>query len=126
MPSSFTVGSAPGALPVVGHSWVLLRRPMEFLQSLSSYGDLVTIQLGSREAYVPCHPELLQRVLTDDRTFDKGGPLADKAREVLRHGLANCPYKEHRRLRRLIQPAFHTGRLEQYGTVIEQEITSLA
>jgi pentalenene oxygenase len=87
MPTTFTAGRAPGALPLVGHAVPLMRRPLVFLASLAEYGDLVEIRLGPQRAYVPCHPELLRQVLTDDRTFDKGGPLYDKARDFVGNSL---------------------------------------
>jgi pentalenene oxygenase len=125
VPTTFTTGSAPGKLPLVGHMWPLMRRPIDFLGSSSSRGDLVEIRLGRVPAYVPCHPELVRQVLTDDRTFDKGGPLYDRARPIVGNGLGSCPHHEHRRQRRLVQPAFHRARLKQYSAVMEGEIASL-
>ncbi|SDI17395.1 pentalenene oxygenase [Actinokineospora alba] len=122
---TFTTGRAPGALPLVGHGLRLLRRPVGFLASLPAHGDLVEVRLGPRPAYVPCHPRLLNQVLTDDRTFDKGGPLMEKAREVAGNDLLTCPHRDHRPLRRLVQPAFKKTDLGQYGEVMEQEITAL-
>ncbi|MFE7120528.1 cytochrome P450, partial [Streptomyces sp. NPDC057654] len=123
--SPCTYGSAPGALPGLGHIWPLLRRPTAFLAELPAYGDLVEIRLGRTRAYVPCHPELLRQVLADDRTFDKGGSYYDRARAMAGNGVATCPHQDHRRQRRLLQPAFHRTRLEKYAEVMEQEITAL-
>lgn len=69
----FTAGTAPGAWPLVGHAWPMVRRPWDFLQSLSEHGDMVEIRLGPERVYAVCHPDLLHQVLTNDRTFDKGG-----------------------------------------------------
>lgn len=126
MTSTFTIGRAPGALPLVGHARQLLQHPVDFLGSLSAYGDLVEVRLGPQRAYVPCHPALLRQVLTDDRTFDKNGLLIDKARQAVGNGLATCPHRDHRRIRRLVQPAFGQTALEQYGPVMEQEAGTLA
>ncbi|WP_309111362.1 hypothetical protein [Saccharothrix sp.] len=37
---------------------------------MSGLGDLVEVRLGPVRALVPCHPELLWRVLADDRVFE--------------------------------------------------------
>ncbi|MGI5170857.1 cytochrome P450 [Spirillospora sp. CA-253888] len=119
-------GAAPGALPLVGHAWSLLRDPLAFADRLPSHGDLVEVRLGPARAYVPCSPELLARVLRDGRTFDKGGPFYDRARSVLGNGVGTCRYAEHRRQRRLLQPAFTTARLDRYSDVMAAQFTALA
>ncbi|MFD0415633.1 cytochrome P450 [Streptomyces sp. NPDC127108] len=121
----FTTGTVPGALPGLGHIWPLMRRPIEFLTSLPNHGDLVEIRLGPTRVYVPCHPELLRQTLTDDRTFDKGGKYYDRARAMAGNGVATCAHQDHRRQRRLLQPAFHPSRLEAYATTMEQEVKAL-
>ncbi|MFE5818504.1 cytochrome P450 [Streptomyces sp. NPDC056479] len=125
MSTNFVNGTAPRALPLVGHAIPLMRRPVEFLDSLPAYGDLVEIRLGPTRAYVPCHPELLRQVLMEDRVFDKGGPLFDRLRDIVGNGLGSCPHRDHRRQRRLLQPAFHRARLQHYADVMEQESTVL-
>ncbi|WP_279240188.1 cytochrome P450 [Streptomyces sp. 891-h] len=116
---------APGRLPLLGHAWPMMRNPLRFAGSLSGRGDLVEVRLGPVRACVPCHPDLLWQVLTDDRTFDKGGPFFDRVRGTIGNGVGSCPYHEHRRQRRLIQPSFHPERLERYATVMEQESVTL-
>ncbi|MFE0522998.1 cytochrome P450 [Streptomyces sp. NPDC058954] len=106
---------APGALPLLGHTLRFLRDPLRFLRSLPDFGDVVTIRLGPVGAVVVCAPELVRQVLVDDRTFDKGGFLFDRSREFLGNGLGTCLHKDHRRQRRMIQPAFHRARLPGYA-----------
>ncbi|MFI2609151.1 cytochrome P450 [Kitasatospora sp. NPDC018619] len=118
----FTAATAPGGLPLLGHAPALLHRPHEFVAGLAAHGDLVRLRLGPLRAYVVCHPELVRRLLADDHTFDKGGPLLDKAREVLGNGLATCPAADHRRQRRMLQPAFHRDRLPGYAALMAEEI----
>ncbi|EDY49640.1 pentalenene C13 hydroxylase [Streptomyces clavuligerus] len=119
---AFTRAAAPGALPVLGHALHVLRDPLTFVSFLPSHGDLVEIRLGPQRMHMVCHPDLLQQVLTDDRTFDKGGPLFERLRDFMGDGLATCPYAVHRRRRRLAQPAFHHQRLEQYGAVMTRQL----
>ncbi|MEU1814105.1 cytochrome P450 [Streptomyces roseifaciens] len=126
MPATYVSGTAPGALPLVGHAWPLMRRPLDFLRSLPAHGDLVEIRLGSVPAYVPCHPDLLRQVLFDDRTFDKGGAFFTRFRDVVGNGLGSCEHRDHRRQRRLVQPSFHRTRLEGYAEVMADEAARLS
>ncbi|CAM3692876.1 cytochrome P450 [Kibdelosporangium persicum] len=118
---------APGGLPLAGHALALLRDSHGFLTSLPAHGDLVRIKLGPSQAVVVCTPELTQRVLREDKVFDKGGALFDRIREWLGDGLGTCAYHRHRRQRRLIQPAFNHTRLPGYGetmTGLIDEVTA--
>jgi pentalenene oxygenase len=90
----------------------------------SNFG-LVQIKLGLERAIVVCHPELTHRLLLDDRTFDKGGPLVDRGRELFGDSLAICRHAQHRRQRRLIQPAFHKARLPQYAAAMTAGIAAM-
>ena len=83
------------------------------------------IGLGPQTATVVCHPVLTHRILADDRTFDKGGPLVDRGRELFGDSLAICRHDQHRRQRRLIQPAFQAARLPAFAAVITEEIGRL-
>ncbi|OHV27679.1 cytochrome P450 [Parafrankia soli] len=113
---------APGARPVLGHLITVACDPLAFLSSLHEHGDVLRVRLGPVTAAVVCDPELTRTVLIDDRTFDKGGPLFDRAREVAGNGLVTCLHHEHRRQRRLAQPAFHRSRLPGYADVMTAQI----
>ncbi|MFE5581943.1 cytochrome P450 [Kitasatospora sp. NPDC056531] len=118
----YTSATAPGALPLLGHVPAFLHRPFGFMAGLAAHGDLVRLRLGPLDAYVACHPDLVRRLLTEDRTYDKGGVIIDKAREAFGNGLATCPAADHRRQRRMLQPAFHRDRLPGYATMMAEEI----
>ncbi|WP_280392979.1 cytochrome P450 [Nocardia brasiliensis] len=105
---------APGGLPVLGHALALARNPFAFLSSLPAYGDLVRLRLGPQTVIMICAPDLTREMLTDDRTFDKGGPFYDRAREASGDGLVTCPHALHRRQRRLCQPAFRSQHFPAY------------
>jgi pentalenene oxygenase len=113
-----SVPLAPGCLPVLGHVVPIARDPMGFVSSLPAHGDLVRLRLGPHPVLMVCDPELTRHVLIDDRTFDKGGPLLDLGRELLGDGLTTCPHHEHRRQRRLCQPAFLPDRMRTYADVM--------
>jgi pentalenene oxygenase len=120
-----TYAVAPGALPLLGHALPLARRPQQFLTSLPRYGDLVEVRLGRRPAIMVCAPQLIQRVLTEPRTFDKGGPLFDKADELVGQGLFAATWEPHRRQRRMLQPGFHHSRMPGYAAVMREEVDAL-
>jgi cyclooctat-9-en-7-ol 5-monooxygenase len=117
---SWSTGTAPGALPLIGHALKLWRRPLEFLASLPAHGDLVEIRLGPSRAYLACHPELVRHVLLHPRVFDKGG-LFDKARQLLGNSLSVSRGEEHRNQRRLIQPAFQPARIADYTAAVSTD-----
>ncbi|MCF3104849.1 hypothetical protein IPZ58_25125 [Streptomyces roseoverticillatus] len=88
--------------------------------------------MGTMAAVVACTPGLTRRILHDDRTFDKGGPLYERLREVLGDGLGCCSHSQHsqhsqhRRQRRLCQPAFHPARLSHYAPVMARRTAATA
>ncbi|MEV0942031.1 cytochrome P450 [Micromonospora wenchangensis] len=112
-----SVPLAPGALPLLGHALPLLRDPLAFIRSLAGYPTMVRVRLGPTTALLICDPTLTRHVFVNDRTFDKGGPIYDRIREVIGDGLSTCPYPLHRRQRRLCQPSFHPRRLHGYAAV---------
>ncbi|WP_432923368.1 cytochrome P450 [Microbispora sp. CA-135349] len=113
---------APGALPVLGHAVHLWRRPLEFLAALPPRGDLAEVRLGPRKAYLACHPDVVMWMLQRSRTFDKGGPLFEKARLLVGNGLVASEWEDHRVQRRMLQPAFHHSRMPGYVALMAEEI----
>lgn len=114
--SDFRFAHAPGALPGLGHALRIWRTPLPFLCSLPAHGDLVHVRLGRQSVYLACHPELVDQVLRNSRTFDKGGPAHDEVRALLGDGIVTCPNAVHKRVRRLVQPAFQRTRVSAYIT----------
>ncbi|BCK56272.1 cytochrome P450 [Nocardia wallacei] len=119
------IADAPKGLPLLGHALQLFRDPLAFLESLPPQGALVRIGLGPMTAVVICDPDLTRQVLQDDRVFDKGGVLFDRAREVFGMNLVTCPHSRHRRQRRLVQPAFHSARLPGYAKTMANETAAV-
>jgi cytochrome P450 len=125
MNAAHPVVKARGRLPLLGHALPLLRDPLAFLTSLPAQGAVVQIGVGPAQAVVVCDPELTRAVLVDDRTYDRGGILYDRARDVLGNGLITCVHSSHRRLRRLVQPAFHPARLPGYARLMAEQVSSV-
>ncbi|MCT2593168.1 cytochrome P450 [Streptomyces sp. N2-109] len=118
MSTARTIPLAGKSLPFLGHALPLLRDPLAFLSSLPAYGGLVRLRLGPLSLVMVCDPGLTRQVLLDDRTYDMGGPIMDRARKLVGDGLGTCPRSRHRRQRRLCQPAFHLDRMPAYGAVM--------
>ncbi|MEJ3659266.1 cytochrome P450 [Actinomycetes bacterium KLBMP 9759] len=112
------VPRAPGGLPVLGHALPFIRDPLRFMSSLPAVGDLVELRLGPMTMYMACDPDLTWQVLTNDKVFDKGGLLFTRLREVGGNGLITCAHRDHRRQRRLIQPAFQAQKIKGYAAAI--------
>jgi cytochrome P450 len=119
------IPSAPGALPVLGHTLRLRRDPLRFLESLPAGADLVRFRIGPKQVVMVCDPELTRQVLSDDRTFDKGGPLIELVKSLVNDGLATCPRSRHRRYRRLIQPVFDPTRFPGYAETLTAGISAV-
>jgi pentalenene oxygenase len=103
----------------------LVRRPLDFLNSLPGHGDLVEIRLGPQRAWMACHPDLVHQVLRDPRTFDKGGPLYDRLRMLLGDGVGTCRHQDHRRQRRMLQPEFRKARVTDQVRLMGEEVESV-
>lgn len=96
----------------------MARDPLEFLgqlqQRLGSFGLVRT----GRRLYWVSEPELIREVLvTKSQSFVKGRGL-DMTKRLLGNGLLTAGGEAHLRQRRLVQPAFHRQRLEQYAAVM--------
>ncbi|MGW0336605.1 cytochrome P450 [Streptomyces sp. NPDC003011] len=104
----------------------MFRRPLEFLNSLPAHGDLVEIRLGPLRAWVVCHPQLVHEMLRDTRTFDKGGTQYDRLRLLMGDGVVTCPHAEHRRQRRLLQPAFRPSRVAEHTDLMAEEAEAVS
>lgn len=106
--------TAPGDLPLLGHSLALLRRDrIEYLGGLRSIGDIVRIRIGTRPFFVLNSPDLVRTVMLEEsRSFDRGR-IFEKARPYVGNGLITVAGTEHKRQRRMVQPVFHGGRIER-------------
>lgn len=109
-----SVPRAPGRIPLLGHAWPLLRRPLDFLRGLRDTGELVRVDLGTMPVYFATSPQLLHELLVlRVHDFDKGR-FFDRARILVGDGLVTAGEEVHRRHRRLMQPMFHRDRIAAY------------
>ncbi|MEU6554401.1 cytochrome P450 [Streptomyces sp. NPDC046915] len=110
----------PGGLPLLGHVIPLLRRPLEFMDSLRDHGPVVRIRLGRLTVYVVTDGELTTEMLTSrSRSFGKGGRLIEALSRFAGNGLATVPDGDaHRTQRRLMQPMFNRSSIAERGDVM--------
>lgn len=111
--------TAPGGLPLAGHALELLHRPLEFLGELRDLGEVVKFRIGPRDTYLLTSPDAVREVqITQHTAFGKGGVVMDRSRVVVGNGLATADGPEHRRHRKMMQPAFHHTRIAGYTDVM--------
>ncbi|GAA5072844.1 cytochrome P450 [Nocardia iowensis] len=111
------VPTAPGRLPLLGHSVVALRDGLKFVTSLAEVGPIVRIYLGPRPAYVLTTPELIREVSFGEAGEFHREELRDAIQEVIRGASNVLSGKPHELRRRMIAPALRQRRLNEYAVV---------
>lgn len=98
-----------------GHFRSFRKNPTDFLQNLAKLGDVTTFRMGSVRAFFLNHPDLIRDLLvTSHAKFIKGRAL-QRAKGLLGEGLLTSEREFHLRQRRMIQPAFHRARINDYA-----------
>ena len=92
------------------------RNPLSFLTRVArTHGDAVYWRGGPVEFVLLNHPDFVKDVLvTRQAKFVKSRGL-QRAKRFLGEGLLTSEGEQHRRARRLAQPAFHRERVASYG-----------
>lgn len=110
--SNHSAPPGPRGYPLAGVVPMLLRDPLRFLSdTLTEYGDIVTLPLGSQRFYLINHPDYIKHVLqVNSRNYHKGANLR-MVKDMLGDGLIVSEGELWKRQRRLVQPAFHHQRL---------------
>jgi cytochrome P450 len=118
---------APGAMPFIGHTWSLLRRPFSFLESLRSLGDIVRVDIGRTPVYMLTRPELVHTILiTEARRVERAGQFSDQMRKLLGNGIGTSEGELHLRHRRLMQPALHRNHIGTYVSLMHANTQALS
>ena len=98
-----------------GHFRSFRKNPTEFLTKLSKLGDVSAFKVGGVQAFLINHPDLIRDLLvTNQSKFIKGRAL-QRAKGLLGEGLLTSEKEFHLRQRRMIQPAFHRNRVNEYA-----------
>ena len=109
-----------------GSTFEVLKNPVAFLSKLAkNYGPAVTAHFAGKKYYVFQHPDYVKHVWLDNhKNYLKPG--ATKLLGLfLGEGLSTSNGELWLTHRRLMQPAFHTQRLEGIADVINEETTEL-
>lgn len=100
---------------VGGHFRSFRKNPIGFLRNLSSLGDVTTFKMGSQRVYFVNNPDMLRDLLvTHQNKFIKGIGL-QRMQIFLGQGLLTSEGPFHLRQRRMMQPAFHRDRINEYA-----------
>jgi cytochrome P450 len=113
---------SPKEIPFIGSVHRRFSGPLEFFQELKeSFGDAARFTLFNERFLLFSDPALVHEVLvTKQNSFRKGKAL-EGARVFLGNSLLVSEGEEHKRQRRLIQPAFHRGRIAGYAQIMAEK-----
>ena len=116
---------SPREIPFVGSVHRRFRSPLIFFEELKrNFGDAARFSLFNERFILFSDPALVNEVLvTKQNSFRKGKAL-EGARVFLGNSLLVSEGEEHTRQRRLIQPAFHRGRIAGYARIMAEKARS--
>ncbi len=116
---SFDSIPCPRELPVLGSFLQRFGSPLPFFRELKrDYGDAVRFHIFGERLVLFSDPAIVNEILvTKQHSFRKGRAL-ESAGLFLGNSLLVSEGDEHTRQRRLIQPAFHRGRIAGYAKVM--------
>jgi cytochrome P450 len=94
--------------------------PLNFLvNTAKQYGDIAYFRLVNMPVYLMAHPDYVRDVLiTKASSFEKGEMDRRILGKFLGNGLVTNEGDSHKRQRRLVQPAFHSKRIQNYAEVM--------
>jgi cytochrome P450 len=112
----------PPEMPWVGSVQRRFGSPLAyFLELQRDYGDAVRFRIFNERFLLLSDPAMIGEVLlTKQSSFRKGRAL-EGAKDFLGNSLLVSEGAEHLRQRKLIQPAFHRGRVAGYAQVMAQK-----
>ncbi|NUM52482.1 MAG: cytochrome P450 [Candidatus Hydrogenedentes bacterium] len=117
----------PKGRPIAGCAREIGEDRIEFLLSTSrQYGELVHFKVFGQSLYLVSNPDYVKEILvTNAKHFHKSS-LLRVARFILGDGLLTSEDDFHRRQRRMIQPTFHSQRVNRYGEIMIEFASAFA
>ena len=113
----------PRGLPVLGNLLAFQNRPLRFFRQLArTYERMATVHIGKRPVLLVFQPAHIRYILTENARnfiklgFENGGGL----KRFLGDGLLTIDGDFHRQQRKLVQPAFHKHRVDNYAETMTQ------
>jgi len=107
----------PRGLPIVGVALELRRDPLALLRRVArEYGDIASIRVPLGNRILLNHPDYIEQVfVVQQAKFHKSTLTKQVTERMLGQGLLISEGDLWRRQRRLAQPAFHRGRINEYA-----------
>ena len=104
-------------LPLIGNTHQLVREQGGLFEKAAEKGDVVRLHiLGMGDLYLVNHPDLVERILVEDRAqFQKATQSQEDLSELLGQGLILSEGDLWERQRERIQPAFYMDRIAEYA-----------
>ena len=119
MPRAYHSLPQPREWPLVGSVHRRFASPINFFRELKDeFGDAARFRLFNEKFLLCSHPSLVNEFLVTKQNCFRKGRALEGARVFLGNSLLVSEGEEHAQQRRLIQPAFHRGRIAQYADVM--------
>jgi cytochrome P450 len=104
----------------------LRRDPLHYLTEVARrYGDVVSLRLGGRQAYLLAYPAHIQHVLQDQPDAYRKGTSVARIKPLFGEGLTTSEGALWRRQRDLMQPLFHWKRLLRWTDLITEPMAAM-
>lgn len=121
-------GSVPGPH---GNRWyaaphAYMADRVGYLENLAQrYGDVCRFRMGIFEIFLLSHPDHVRALFVGHSRAVRKSIVIRLGRLILGNGLLSSEGDFHRRQRRLIAPAFHRKRIEDYCNTMAEEVARL-
>lgn len=107
---------------LVGSLFDFIGDSIPFMTDLGTYGDIAHFRLGPYHAYLVKAPEYVHSVLIKHANEFYRDPISrNAAKKFIGNGLVATEGETHKYNRKLMQPAFHTQRLETYLDIMTSQ-----
>lgn len=116
------VPPGPKGLPLVGIAFDVRRDALATMRGLArEYGDVVRFPVVMQERVLLNHPDFIEQVLVIQQgKFHKSDLTKKITGRLLGQGLLISEGDFWRRQRRLVQPAFHRSRINEYAVIMAE------
>jgi cytochrome P450 len=112
----------PKEIPLIGSVHRRFGGPLDFFRDLKEKcGDAARFTLFNERFLLLADPALVNEVLVTKQNLFRKGKALEGARVFLGNSLLVSEGEEHTRQRRLIQPAFHRGRIGGYAQIMAEK-----
>jgi cytochrome P450 len=117
----------PAGVPLLGLLPALRRDRLKAFEEVATYGPIARLKVpGRRKIFFISHPDLIRRVLQDNSANYRRSPLNDLLKPVMGEGLLTADGELWRRQRRLMQPAFHPRKIQDFLALMATATDDLA